>query len=391
MTRPKRPKRKGSFFAGEKRGGNRVRLYPHPRDGVLFLEYRDENGKRHNRSLRDSDWKRGKVAAEELATALRKNEEPRASELTLRELFDNYEREVTPRKSEQKQQHDRAARALFEACWGPMALVKELDRRDWDRFIEERSGRLRPAGRDSVGGVRNRMIAYDLKFLMAACNWAEVVRVKGRPMLERNPFRKFPVPAEASPRRPSISESEYQALCVAARGCGPEVELFLYLVHESGHRSDSVANLRWSDIDLVGRTVFWRKDKMKHQHTTPLLPEHVEVIGRVKRQTGRIGDGWVFQSEREPEQPVGRNTVRHWWDRLEALANLPQVKGRGWHSLRRKFADENDELPLSQLMALGGWKSSKTVVEIYQSPSEEKLRVAMNRRAEMRKAARLPI
>jgi hypothetical protein len=56
------------------------------------------------------------------------------------------------------------------------------------------------------------------------------------------------------------------------------------------------------------------------------------------------------------------------------------VKGRGWHSLRRKFADENDELPPAHLMALGGWKSYKTIVEIYQKPSEEKLRNGLDRR-----------
>jgi hypothetical protein len=50
--------------------------------------------------------------------------------------------------------------------------------------------------------------------------------------------------------------------------------------------------------------------------------------------------------------------------------------------LRRKFADDNDELPLSQLMALGGWKSCKTIVETYQAPDVEKLRTALERRTE---------
>ena len=30
--------------------------------------------------------------------------------------------------------------------------------------------------------------------------------------------------------------------------------------------------------------------------------------------------------------------VRYWWGRAERLAGLERKRGRGWHSLRRKFA-----------------------------------------------------
>jgi hypothetical protein len=60
---------------------------------------------------------------------------------------------------------------------------------------------------------------------------------------------------------------------------------------------------------------------------------------------------------------------------------LPRVTGRGWHSLRRKFADDNDDLPLSQLMAGGGWKSGRTIVETYQAPTLDKPREALEKRA----------
>jgi hypothetical protein len=52
--------------------------------------------------------------------------------------------------------------------------------------------------------------------------------------------------------------------------------------------------------------------------------------------------------------------------------------------LRRKFADDNDVLPLAQLMAGGGWKSGRTITETYQAPDLDKLRVAMEQRAERR-------
>jgi len=50
-----------------------------------------------------------------------------------------------------------------------------------------------------------------------------------------------------------------------------------------------------------------------------------------------------------------------------------------------KFASDNDEMPPAQLMAPGGWRSYKKVVEIYQAPHLDKLRHALEYRAEQRK------
>ena len=39
--------------------------------------------------------------------------------------------------------------------------------------------------------------------------------------------------------------------------------------------------------------------------------------------------------------------------------------GVGWHSCRRAFANRLRRAPLRDLQALGGWKTAKTVVDIY--------------------------
>ncbi len=57
-----------------------------------------------------------------------------------------------------------------------------------------------------------------------------------------------------------------------------------------------------------------------------------------------------------------------WWDVAEKRAQLPSVVGRGFHSLRRKFATEMKHAPLKDLCHLGGWKSPTTVVTVYQQP-----------------------
>ena len=66
-----------------------------------------------------------------------------------------------------------------------------------------------------------------------------------------------------------------------------------------------------------------------------------------------------------------------WWKRAEELARLEPKWGRGWHSLRRKFASDLMDLALNVLCDLGGWKTAQTVLQCYQRPDEDRLRKAL--------------
>jgi integrase len=387
MTRSiRKPKRKqpDSYKTGTK-GVNRVRLYADRRDGKLYLEYKEWDGKKQRDLLDTNDFTLGKAKANELAAALLKHEGPSSDVLTLKTLFDNYEREVTPQKGEHTQEHDRRARKLFEACWGAAAPVKNLDRRDWDRFISQRrSGALRPrrsakAKDKQEAGVGDRAIEQDLRFLMAVCNWADKVRVRGRPMLERNPFRGFPIPVEKNPRQPTLSRMEFERLREAAKTLGPDVSLFVLLAHETGHRRMAIARLRWSDVDLENGLMTWRaeNDKMRVAHTVPLSEAAQEALRAARKHAARIGDSWVFPSPTSPEQPIRRDLLRDWWQQLEKAAKLERVKGRGWHSFRRKFATDRQDAPLKALQMAGGWKSM--AVQRYIQPDEQTVRSVVER------------
>jgi hypothetical protein len=62
---------------------------------------------------------------------------------------------------------------------------------------------------------------------------------------------------------------------------------------------------------------------------------------------------------------MSRHLARDWWERTESAAGLPRVTGRGWHSLRRKFATELKGASLKDLCALGGWKDHNTILKCY--------------------------
>jgi len=62
------------------------------------------------------------------------------------------------------------------------------------------------------------------------------------------------------------------------------------------------------------------------------------------------------------------------------LAKLPPERGRGWHSLRRKFATELKHAPLKDLCALGGWKDAQTILKCYQQADPVTMRRALETR-----------
>ena len=53
-----------------------------------------------------------------------------------------------------------------------------------------------------------------------------------------------------------------------------------------------------------------------------------------------IGNAPVLPAPKDPTRPVCRYLMRNWWRKAETLAKLDPEKGRGWHSLRRKFASD---------------------------------------------------
>ena len=185
MTQAKHP---WSFSTGE-RGRNRVRAFEHPKTGTLFLEL-TQDGRRKRVALGHRDTERAKGQAEEVAAALRREEQPNPAELTLTTLFDNYEREVTPRKSASSRQHDRRAMALFREFWGRDRKVSTLSRRDWDAFIHWRmSGSDRRMGKVRGKPVRARGVTQNLKTLRAILSWATMAGDgQAGHLLERDPL-----------------------------------------------------------------------------------------------------------------------------------------------------------------------------------------------------------
>ena len=191
-------KKRWSYNAGE-RGRNWVRAFEHPRDGSLYLEWKEaetfvdpETGSRGS----DRTRRRKKLRAEDQskARAVQKAEElaerfadlagqPEDAPVTLAQLIKDYIKEVSPRKGKGKQGHDHRAQRLWLAFFDGLGDGERrsdrhpgtLDRRDWDGFIAARRGGSIP-GWDPV---KDRQVEYDLKFLIAVLNWGVGAKPRG--------------------------------------------------------------------------------------------------------------------------------------------------------------------------------------------------------------------
>ncbi len=104
------------------------------------------------------------------------------------------------------------------------------------------------------------------------------------------------------------------------------------------------------------------------------------ALEAARRKHPIIGDAWLFPAPKDSAEPCSRNLLCDWWERMERLGGLKHMPGRGWHSLRRKFATELKDVPLRDLCHLGGWKDPQTVLKCYQKADEATMRLASRAR-----------
>ena len=386
MARTKRSRR--SYGAGEW-GRNRVRVFPDPKTGIYQIEWR-ENGRRLTRSLKHRDWSRAKRQADEVAAGLAVHEpagkaEAEPEPLTLGRLFEIYDEEVIPTKGNRSRLQNRAAMKMFLGCFGRDRKPETLSQRDWDRFIlARRAGRVGPSGKP----VADRTIEHDLTFLMTVLNWATRSRDEhGRLLLDRNPLKGLKKPKAKNPTRVVLTDEEYRALLEGVPPRRLEVPRRARARPRNGapHRCHSPASVALTSTLKTESSGGGRSTRSRATSTvTPVTADALAVLEEARAKCTADGDVPVLPSLKDPSVCPSRWMSRAWWEKAERLAGLEPKRGRGWHSLRRKFASDLMDQPLKVLCELGGWKDAKTVLQCYQRPDEAQLRRALASRSKIR-------
>lgn len=406
-----RRKKFWSYVAGA-RGRNWVRVFEKMKGGVLFLEWYEADGaghpaKRKRASLGHRDRDKAKDAADKLAAAFLKADASEAIErsstagITLHKLIDRYLASETPYKSASKQGHDRRAAGMFKKFFPRTRKANSLNLGDWNGFIrarrEYRIGppatlrRAREAGKNGspLPPVGDRQIEYDLRFLWAVLNWAtKTGDERGQILLARHPLKDCVHnrhwPKENNPDRPALTPDQYAKLLEVAPSVDWRFDVALMLAHETGHRIGSIRRLRRADLEAREGWIRWSEeaDKVGWEHWTPLTDEAARAIGIAARQrdAAEAPSEWVLPSPSDPSRPCSRNIMRDWWNAAQEAAGLREVPRLGWHSLRRKFANDLRHVPLKDLASLGGWKDTQTLLKCYLKEDEAAMVEALRSR-----------
>ena len=396
------------YHAGRK-GHNRVRAYRHATDSKLYLEWW-ESGRRKSLKLPESiqAWPRAEAEDEAVRRAVKlaaklariDDVEHSSEPLTLRVLFDIYGREKTPLKSVSKQDHDRRSTRVWmtffdaqpEASRRAGRHPSTLDLVDWSRFIAWRRGGRIPG---FPRRVRNQMIRYDLQFMVAVLNWALGATRNEEPLLKANPWsgeirkaqRWEVMPEEKNPHRPSMSD-ELRAVLVE-HSPHWEFEAALWIGRETGRRNGSIRRLRWCDVDQVRWEVRWRgeTDKSGRESIVPLSPGAAMILRGLPSRS--LGDGPVFPSEKDPNQPTSRHTFQVWLRRAKARAiraAAPEVKaglvarlrGVGFHAEKRAFVrDPSFRIKSPKIQEEFVGTDHGTLRKVYDKVTPDDLREAM--------------
>lgn len=382
MPQPTKRAARWTWSTGEK-GRNRVRVFTHSKSALLFLEWYEptagDRPRARTQALGHANRKDAKEAAEAMAATLRQHGAMAipSGTLTLGTLFDTFE-VAMEQVGKLRSVHTRTGKR-FVAWFGAQSAVAALDEHEIERYsFARRNGRIVLDGKP-LKPVRARVVEEELTVLRTVLRWA--VRRKtatGGRLLAQMPIDTWHIPKEENPRRPRLAAGEFEAMREKAWDIDPRLWVALVICHETGHRLNSVRQLRWSDVNLETLEITWRAEHQKNHsaHVTPLTQHAVDAFRRFQRHTGGIGDAWIFEG-RQAGTSLRRDQFSLWWRQVRDVCELPTLNRSGFHCFRRKMASDLATAPLAMVKALGGWKHPQVVIEAYQEPSMDQQRAIL--------------
>ncbi|TWA59260.1 site-specific recombinase XerD [Azospirillum brasilense] len=214
--------------------------------------------------------------------------------------------------------------------WGDRP-VASITRRDVNKRLDE----IVDSG---TAVTANRVLAVVRKLF----NWAA-----SKDYVQATPCVGVQPPAEEESRDRVLTDDELREVWLAAGGLGDPFGPFVRLLILTAQRRDEVAGMRWSEVDLPGKTWIIPKERAKNgkAHVVPLSESAAEILKAVPRITLEDGKPCDFVFSTTGLAPVsGFSRAKANLDRLVLKARQKAVgEGEeaapmpGWwfHDLRR--------------------------------------------------------
>ncbi len=119
-------------------------------------------------------------------------------------------------------------------------------------------------------------------------------------------------------------------------------------------RTGELRQMVWSEIEGD----LWRipkgRMKMKREHLVPLVPEALEILGKLKARSR--GGEYVFPAEHTTTRPMSENAVLYL---IHRMGYKDQMTGHGWRSVASTWANEGGYSPDAIEMQLAHAPSNK--------------------------------
>jgi len=366
------------------------------RERSLKFRVRDAEGE-----LMEEQVKRAKSEAIDLSNQLIKGESPK-SRLTMKELVKLFRKEKLRDLEGQHASDTKRAMEAWEEFLGPRFKVDSFDVAHWNAFARERESgeidsdgtRVRdPGDREPVSP---RTVVKDLKVLRQLCRFATHKRSPdGSFLLETDPTRGLEMPKTPDPSRPVATDQMLERLLSVAdeiqtRRNGKMVRSYLrellVLAAGTGRRIGAMVRLRYSDwFPEEGRNgvLRWRadSDKLGKEWRAPVTSRVRRELEEIQRDRPGIGDAWLFPAPMS-DGPMNVTLASTWLRRAEERAGLWEERERpdrfGWHAFRRMWATKRKELPAADVAAVGGWKGTQVLENVYQRADAETMERVVN-------------
>ena len=213
-------------------------------------------------------------------------------------------------------------------------MLSTIDRNLLESIIQKKSAEgVKPR---TVNAVSNMIRAVMMK---AWKDWEWIDRIP-----------KFRMLQEPKRRIRFITREEWAKL---KDELPPHLRRMATFAVETGLRRANVTGLKWSQVDLDRRIVWYHADEMKGRqaHPCPLSSAAVQVLRECPRDSL-----FVFTYRGSPVRQTGSTA----W---EAACKRAGIEDFRWHDLRHTWASWHvqEGTPLHVLQELGGWESAEMV------------------------------
>lgn len=285
---------------------------------------------------------------------------------TIKKLWEEYEpvskRSNSPRTFERNKS---LAAHVVEHLGSKKIGQVNLD--DIEAYRKLREGERTVKGTPPSPATVNREVALLKRML----NYA-VTRKK----LRTNPLREVEMVHENNVRQVMIDEKDFEKILAHAN---THLYPILVTAYDTGLRKDTILSLRWSEIDMVNKTIKVATVDSETKKRPPLL-RMTDRVYEALEALAHSTSGYVFVNPKTNKPWVN---IRKMWSRALKAA---EIEGKWIHDLRRSFCTNarKRDVPESVVMKMSGHKT-RAVFDRYNIVDDADISEAVRRIEEGRR------